>query len=68
MSEAIVVDAQDPSKKNSQVLDCSIEEMTVQMDQQNNSCFWNGQEFSAGDKVSVNGECYECSFARWVKS
>ena len=68
MSEPVVVDAQDPAKKNSQVLNCSIDEMTVQMDQQNKSCYWNDQEFAPGDTISVDGECYECSFSRWVKS
>ena len=61
------VDAVDPAKKSSPILDSSSGETTVKMDQQDNPCFWNDAEFSQGDLVAVDGKCYECSFGRWVE-
>jgi hypothetical protein len=64
---ATEVDAIDANKKNSEVLGPSADEATVQMDQLEEKCYWNDAEFSTGDQVTHAGECYECSFGRWIQ-
>ena len=66
MAEPKVVEPADPSKKTSQILNTTIDEATVQMDQQKKDCYWNDEAFSQGDQIDVDGTCYECSFGRWV--
>ncbi|MBI2993137.1 MAG: hypothetical protein HYY48_03055 [Gammaproteobacteria bacterium] len=55
-----------PGKKTSQILGPTGGEATVKMDLQDAKCYWNDAEFFQGDRISVNDECYECSFGRWV--
>lgn len=66
MADAKVVEPADPSKKTSPVLAATSDEATVQMDQLNQGCVWNDEAFSQGDRIEVEGTCYECSFGRWV--
>ena len=66
-TEAISVEPVDPAKKTSEILGPMSEEATVQIDKQNEKCFWNDAEFSQGDQVSHDGDCYECSYGRWLK-
>ena len=61
------VDAVDPAKNTSTILESMGSETTVKMDMQDAKCYWNDVEFSRGQQVSLNDECYECSFGRWVK-
>jgi len=61
------VEQVDPGKKTSEVLGPMSEEATVRMDKQNEICFWNDEEFTQGDQVELDDECYECSYGRWVK-
>lgn len=60
------VEPADPGKKTSKILGPMSEQETVQMELQNEKCYWNDAEFSQGDQVSLDGECYECSYGRWV--
>jgi carbonic anhydrase len=66
MAEPKVVEPADPSKKTSQILNTTSDEATVQMDQLKKNCYWNDEAFSQGDQIEVDGNCYECSFGRWV--
>ena len=65
--EATPVEEVDSSKKTSEILGPMSEEATVQMSKQDEKCYWNDVEFAHGDQVAHNGECYECSYGRWVK-
>ena len=66
MSDKKEVEAADPAKKTSEVLGPMSEQATVQMSKQDEKCYWNDDEFSHGDQVMADGECYECSYGRWV--
>jgi hypothetical protein len=66
MSALTPVQPADPGKKTSEILGPSSDEATVKMDLQNAKCLWNDAEFAQGDRVSVDGACYECSFGRWL--
>ena len=66
-ADATPVEQIDSSKKTSEILGPMSEEATVQMTKQKEKCYWNDAEFSQGDQVSQDGECYECSYGRWVK-
>ncbi len=66
-TEATSVESVDPEKNTSEILGNMSEEATVALDKQNEKCFWNDAEFSQGDQVSHDGECYECSYGRWLK-
>ena len=57
----------DPAKKNSEILGPTSDEATVQMDMQDDKCFWNDAEFSQGDEISSDGKSYTCSFGRWLE-
>jgi len=61
------VEPVDPVKRTSDVLGLMSEEATVQISKQNEKCYWNDDEFSHGDQVDTDGDCYECSYGRWVK-
>lgn len=69
MSDTTVVnvDPVDPAKKTSEIAGPSADEATVSMDMMSESCYWNDQEFKLGQRVSVDGKCYECSFGRWLE-
>ena len=64
---AAKVDPVDPAKKTSEIAGPSADEATVSMDMMSENCFWNGQEFKLGDRVSSEGKTYECSFGRWIE-
>ena len=66
MSGVKPVEPAAPGRKTSQILGPTGGEATVKMDLQDSKCFWNDAEFSQGDRISVKGECLECSFGRWV--
>lgn len=66
MSGATPVKRAEPGKKTSEILGPTSGEATVKMDLQTAKCYWNDAEFSQGARISVNDECYECSFGRWV--
>jgi len=63
----VSVDAVDPSKKNSEIVDATADEATVSMELQNAKCYWNDVEYSQGSRVNSGGKCYECSFGHWVE-
>ena len=63
---ATPVAAQDSAQKNSPIAGPLDEEATVQMDQEKQTCYWNGQSFEQGSKVDADGSCYECSFGTWI--
>ena len=65
--EGITVQAMDPARKNSPLMGPVAGEATVIMDQANQVCFWNDQQFEDGDEVTCEGKSYECSFGQWVK-
>lgn len=67
MSKATPVEPVDPGKKTSDILELSGDEATVQMSKLSENCVWNGVEFTQGQRVSVDGKCYECSFGNWVQ-
>jgi hypothetical protein len=67
MSDVTQVEAVDPAKKTSPITGPVHDEATVQMDQIEETCFWNDTEFTLGDRVSVDGKCYECNLGRWVE-
>lgn len=66
MSEAKSVDPADAGKKTSKIIEDGTE-ATVRLDQENAQCYWNDEGFNKGDRVSVDGATYECSFGCWVK-
>jgi len=57
----------DPDKNTSTILGPMSDQATVQMDLQNEKCYWNSDAFSQGDQISVDGKYYECSYGRWVE-
>ncbi|MCG8325281.1 MAG: hypothetical protein MI673_07170 [Thiotrichales bacterium] len=67
MSNPTTVEAADPAKQTSEIVGPLSEEATVTMTNESKKCLWNDQEFNQGDRVSVDGTCYECSFGRWVE-
>lgn len=66
MSDATVVGQPEAGKKTSKVIEDGVE-ATVRLDQENARCHWNDQAFDKGDKVSMEGKTYECTFGCWVK-
>ena len=67
MAEPVSVSAPEPGKKTSKIVGPMDGQDTVQLDAENAKCYWNGQEFSKGDRVSHDGSCHECSFGLWVE-
>ena len=67
MSEAKPVTAAEDGKKTSKIVEDGTE-ATVRLDQETAECYWNNEAFSKGDRVSVDGAVYECSFGCWVKT
>ena len=65
-ANATSVEPMNPSMKNSNIAETIDAEATVKLDQAEQKCFWNGAEFALGDRVSVDGACYECSYGTWV--
>lgn len=61
------VEPVDSTKKTSEILGPMSEEDTVQISKQSEKCYWNDNEFSHGDQINTGGECFECSYGRWVK-
>lgn len=66
MSGPKIVEPADPAKKTSDITKALSDETTAQMEQDNQNCFWNDEIFSQGEQISVDGQCYECSFGHWV--
>ena len=66
MTEPTMVEAQDPSKKNSKVVGPMDSQDTVQLEAEGAKCYWNDLEFSKGDRIIHEGQCHECSFGLWV--
>ncbi|MDZ7736613.1 MAG: hypothetical protein U5P41_11300 [Gammaproteobacteria bacterium] len=66
MSEARPVTAAEDGKKTSKIVEDGTE-ATVRLEQESAQCYWNDEAFNKGDKVSVDGAIYECSFGCWVK-
>ena len=64
---AVNVDPVDPAKKTSERAGPAADEATVSMELMNENCLWNDREFKLGQRVSVGGQCYECSFGRWLE-
>lgn len=64
--DATPVEKMDQSKKNSTVAGPLNDEATVQIEKADEKCYWNDAAFSQGDRVAVDGECYECSYGTWV--
>lgn len=67
MAEKTSVEPMDQSKKNSPISGPTSDEATVMLDNAENKCYWNGQEFNEGQLVDCQGEVYECSYGQWVK-
>lgn len=67
MSGTTPVEKADPGKKTSPITGPVHDEATVQMDQMDAKCYWNDAEFTLGDRISVDGKCYECSCGNWVE-
>lgn len=61
------VEPVNPSKKTSDILGPMSLEDTVQMADQEDVCSWNDVEFAQGNRVNLDGVCYECSYGRWVQ-
>ena len=66
MSEPKSVDAVDPAKKTSKISGPVSDDATV-LTTADVKCFWNDEEFEAGDRVNADGKCYECSNGTWVE-
>ena len=66
MGDPTAVDAADPARTTSEIVGPLSDEATVTMSQDENSCLWNDKKFNQGDRISVDGTCYECSFGRWI--
>ena len=67
MGNPTAVEAADPGRTTSEIVGPLSDEATVTMSQEENSCLWNDQKFDQGERISVDGDCYECSFGRWIK-
>jgi len=68
MADAIQVEPMDQSKQNSPIAGPIEDESTVILNDAQNSCHWNGQEFQEGDVVCSQGTGYECHLGNWVKT
>ncbi len=66
MSEAKAVSAAEDGKTTSKVVEDGTE-ATVRLEQEAAQCYWNNEAFDKGDRISVEGAVYECSFGCWVK-
>jgi len=66
MADPIQVDAANPSKKTSEILGPTSDEATVQMSELTQKCYWNDVVYNQGVRVKAGGQCYECSFGRWI--
>lgn len=66
MADVTKVEAPDSSKNTSEIMGPDSDDETVQMSDMDAKCFWNDIEFQTGDKVNADGQCYECSFGRWI--
>ena len=67
MSEAKPVTAAEDGKKTSKIVEDG-SEATVRLDQESAECYWNDESFDRGDRISVDGKVYECSFGCWVRA
>jgi hypothetical protein len=66
MSAATPVQPPAAGKKTSKILESAGDEATVQMNLQNENCFWNDAAFTQGQRVSNGGKTYECHFGKWL--
>lgn len=66
MSEVKPVAPAEAGKKTSKIIEDGTE-ATVRMDQEYAQCHWNDQAFDKGDRVSLEGKTYECTFGCWIR-
>ncbi|MBI1732416.1 MAG: hypothetical protein HYR49_06565 [Gammaproteobacteria bacterium] len=57
----------DPVRKTSPITEPTGDEATVQMTDENESCFWNDEKFKHGEMISAGGQAYVCNFGNWMK-
>ena len=60
--EIFEVEPMDPNKKNSPVIEATAHEDVAPRDPY---CWWNGQRYSAGSKVTQAGKVKTCVNGRW---
>lgn len=61
-----LVEAAEPDKKTSRIVDLDAA-TTVRLDSEakTSPCYWNDADFAPGEKIMVDGQCYECMYAMW---
>jgi hypothetical protein len=57
----------EPGKKTSPIISPTGDEATVQMTEENQSCYWNDEKFGQGQMISSGGISYVCNFGNWMK-
>ena len=67
MSDPKPVDAVDPAKKTSAITGPVDDDATVLTTNADEKCYWNDEAFDNGDRISVDGKCYEASNGQWVE-
>ena len=64
MADVVEVEAEDPSKKTSDIINLSADEITVTVTELEQNCFWNDVEYDQGVKITSEGIIYKCSFGK----
>ena len=67
MSDPKAVEAVDPAKKTSRRTEPIEDGATVVTTEIEIACYWNDDEYTAGDRVSSDGKTYECATGQWVE-
>jgi hypothetical protein len=67
MSDPKPVEAADPAKKTSKITGPVDDDATVLTTEFEIKCFWNDEEFESGDRITIEGKCYEASNGMWVE-
>ena len=66
MTDTIEVEAEDPTKKTSEIINPSSDEITVKVTEMEQNCIWNDIEYDQGVNIISEGKTYKCSFGKWI--
>ena len=65
--EIIKVEPMKFAEKNSGTANSLAGEKTVVLGEENDKCYWNGEEFFDGNMVCDNAVTYKCHMGLWIK-
>ncbi len=66
MPDAKPVEAADPARITSKIAEPVSAESTVLITNERAKSYWNDAVFENGDRITLDGKCYEANNGQWV--